>query len=138
MSHWTISKIKLNFDIFLYLRLKMQNTLHECTYFLKQLIHPITHLWQHIRYFQQISFYHGYRYTIEQYSTTRLLNIYNYSSMRWTKEKKQLKNWPMTFEAWSKTTRWVWRIINFLVLRIQVNHTIFLIHNKISKERLVL
>ena len=43
--------------------------------------------------------------TVEQYSKTRLLNIYKYSSMRWTKEKKQLKNRPVTFEAWSKTPR---------------------------------
>lgn len=43
--------------------------------------------------------------TVEQYSRTRLLNIYNYSSMRWTKEKTQLKNRPVTFEAWSKTPR---------------------------------
>ena len=36
--------------------------------------------------------------TVEQYSRTRLHNIYNYSSMRWTKEKKQLKNRPVTFK----------------------------------------
>lgn len=56
--------IKLNFDIFLFPRLKMLNTLHWCTYFRKQqLIHTIKHLWQHIRYFQQISFCHGYWYS---------------------------------------------------------------------------
>lgn len=46
---------------------------------------------------------------------TELLNISTYFSMRCTKVTKQLKNSLVSQETWSKTWRWVWKIMDFLV-----------------------
>ena len=92
VSHF-ILKIKLNFDVFLFWRLKMLNTLHWCMYqyFLKkQPTYPCNKPFMTV---EQIFFTDVILSIMSIQDRTRLLNISKYSSVRWTKVTKPLMNW---------------------------------------------
>lgn len=114
MSH-LILKIKLNFDVFLFWRLELLNTLYWCMYcyFLeKKTTYPCNKPFMTV---DQIFFTDVILSMMSILNRTRLLNIFKYSSVRRTKVTKQLMNWPSSLETRSKTQRWVWKIMDLLV-----------------------
>lgn len=88
----------------------------------KQLICLIKHLWHFVMDFDR--------------KKTRLLDISTHSFMRCTEVGEILKISPLSSETWSKKTKEIWNIVDFLVHLKQVNHTNFLVRKKLKVKGL--